>query len=363
MEVLLKISSGLRMATFSKNVEGSADLQLPTGERRFSLRRSIRSKSLTEKGSAYRKERLIAHLKTSMLSWMRQAVALEKLLVKGGDLMMLKAALDQLETTMKTVLKTMEDLTHEDHGEISEQQIQYRLRVEELETDHSLLFHRVSTRIRALEALNEVKPLEEVKSQPVEPRSVVSSTAGSQSSLGSGKVGSRRSTTSSLSDRKAKVAADAAAIKVKIARQQQELTQERILAEAKAELERMKLTTELEATKAKLKAVDEVVQGMSRSPNVSSEQADLDVDGQSSNLGSEQHMSHQGLTRQPGVRFSEPLRASTPKKKSTVEIEEPPVAAQSPSISIQQQGALIDMMKLPTPEPGVFSGDPLVYNR
>ncbi len=232
------------MATFPKNLDGSADLQLPTGERRFSLRRSVRSKSLTEKGSAYRKERLIAHLKSSMLSWMRQAVALEKLLVKGGDLMTLKAALDQLETTMKTVLKTMEDLTHEDHGEISEQQIQYRLRAEELETDHSLLFHRVSTRIRALEALNEVKPLEEVKSQPVEPRSVVSSRAGSQSSSGSGKVGSRRSTTSSLSDQKAKLAADAAAIKVKIARQQQELTQERILAEAKAELERMKLTTQ-----------------------------------------------------------------------------------------------------------------------
>ncbi len=125
----------------------------------------------------------------------------------------------------------------------------------------------------------------------MEPRSVLSSRSGSQSSPGSGKVGSRCSTTSSLSDRKAKLATDAAAIKVKTARQQEELTQERILAEPKAELERMKLTTELEATKAKLKAVDEVAQGMSRSPNVSFDQADPDVDQQSSNLGSEQHVS------------------------------------------------------------------------
>ncbi len=181
-----------------------------------------RARAHTEKGSGYRIERLQFHHRAAMSSWRKQAAKLEGLFTDCDNPKEFRVERDQLNTAMKMIENTLAELQLEGAHE------EWMQKMEDIEDKHLELMKQIGEHVRLLSDGESVYSRRSQRS-----------------------VRSTHLRSSSILEQKATLAAEAASLRVKLARETE-------LSKIKANFDRLKLEEELEMAEARLQAVADI---------------------------------------------------------------------------------------------------------
>ncbi|RLF66451.1 MAG: hypothetical protein DRN30_02085 [Thermoplasmata archaeon] len=281
-------------------------------------RSSQRQQIFTERGRGLQLAQLNRRFRATISGWRRYAGIIEKRISDTEDIQILKKDLDTLGECMEdldTVYQSIADLSYDS---VPDDQIEQKYEI--MEAEHHSLIKRVSQRISEIKA---------------ETRS-------------SRTTSSRRS---NRSDRSMKMdaAAKAAELKAKLRFIEEEAIQ-------KTHLEKLQTTKELAMAEAKLEAIVKIEQE-------SLEFMDLPNETRPPTEAVKEFLN----STQPPVgdellnRIPQSLPASPLKSPENIPGPEWIDSRQHQSTSIDTLVELLKISRLPTPEPGLFNGEPLHY--
>ena len=296
------------------------------------IRKSSRERVPTEKGLQMQIEQNKRTFRGLLSATRKGFVTFELLLDSGGDLTVLEARKSELDDLMNEVQEVHSRFTLED--DVKEATDSYDTLISD--------YQKLLTRLVGIR-----KDLNRAAHENFTDQLSVHRTK-SVRSFGSSRR-SRSSRGSSSSSKRAEAVAEMAAAQVRLKNNHLEAQKKRELARVEEELESLKLENELKVAEAKLKALEQAT-----SPDVQPLTSDLQASYRNNEPLS-------GGLPNTTTHVEDCVRTRTTPECSVLNAQAPPFSPAASFIENSDMVTLIKSIRIPPPEPSVFSGDPLQF--
>jgi hypothetical protein len=357
--------------------------QQSKGKSGFDLetRKSTRVRALTEKGALYQMELNLKRFCQSVKSHQRICGKCTELLANPEYEKALRLR-NEVESALNEVLDNFNKMVDLD----PDKRLEYYGELVKCETDNRLIRYELTEVLRKLDAHSEKRSVHSRRSGHLKHSSrrneakskaskstcsqSVDSSRSSKSHHSSSRSG--RSSAKSVATLKAEAAASAAELQTKLKFFDQETQQKSVIDKQQSQLEKLRMIRDLEVAQAKIQAISSTDKVDSQScvgeSNIAQNSQPSVIHSPTLNVNASEFFPAPKVNNEVVTEVEVKSPIATPETPIVYE----PHVCKSPSANVNESSYVVEQLvksfgdfvqtsRLPVPEPGVFTGDPLTY--